>query len=230
MDALVRAAVAGEVKVFVGDVPSVLYYLAQTSGGEKFRQTTGGQIVNKQYSAVRKGDTETLRIVQSGFDRISPSEVDAIVAEWAGYVVSGRVPWREIGWGRGVPVDHGMILLWNLHCVGGFRATRDIEEEHRRTIEAQKATEGSERNYQACLSRLHRMSWRSPDRTVASVNRKMCDITVFREEMLTMRVSDITHPIDRERDWELFSVSFGATNLVIGSKCGTSAKLGLWSG
>lgn len=37
------------------------------------------------------------------------------------------------------------------------------------------------------------------------MNRKMCDITGYsKREMLTLRVQDITHPEDRQRDWELF--------------------------
>jgi two-component system, cell cycle sensor histidine kinase and response regulator CckA len=37
------------------------------------------------------------------------------------------------------------------------------------------------------------------------VNAKMCAITGYSaDEMLTMRVSDITHPDDRQRDWEAF--------------------------
>jgi PAS domain S-box-containing protein len=37
------------------------------------------------------------------------------------------------------------------------------------------------------------------------VNQKMCDITGYSaEEMLKLRVSELTHPEDRQRDWELF--------------------------
>jgi two-component system cell cycle sensor histidine kinase/response regulator CckA len=37
------------------------------------------------------------------------------------------------------------------------------------------------------------------------VNRKMCEITGYEEaEMLEMRVRDVTHPDDREIDWDLF--------------------------
>jgi PAS domain S-box-containing protein len=37
------------------------------------------------------------------------------------------------------------------------------------------------------------------------VNRKMCEITGYSsEEMLTMRIPEITHPEDRERDWAAF--------------------------
>ncbi len=43
------------------------------------------------------------------------------------------------------------------------------------------------------------------------VNRKMCEITGYSEsEMLGMRIPEITHPADRERDWALFqSVTTG---------------------
>ncbi len=37
------------------------------------------------------------------------------------------------------------------------------------------------------------------------VNRKMCEITGYSaDEMLKLRISDVTHPEDRQRDWELF--------------------------
>ena len=43
------------------------------------------------------------------------------------------------------------------------------------------------------------------------VNQKLCEMTGYSPgEMLTMRISDITHPEDRERDWEAFR------NVIIG--------------
>ncbi len=37
------------------------------------------------------------------------------------------------------------------------------------------------------------------------VNQKMCDITGYSpDELLTMRIQEITHPEDRDRDWDLF--------------------------
>ncbi len=132
-DALVRAAAAGEVKVFVADVPTARYYLAQTDGGERFYQASHSQIVNKQSPAVRKGNAEMLRIIQSGFDRISSSEVNAIVQEWEGRSAVSRVPWRELGIGLTVLLLLiGVILLWNVQLRREVSlATRDIEEQNR---------------------------------------------------------------------------------------------------
>jgi PAS domain S-box-containing protein len=184
-DEMTRAAMAGEIKVFVADTPTGFYYLARTQGGNRFRLATGGQRVNDLCSAVRKGDTETLRIVQSGFDRISPSEVDAIVAEWAGRAVSGRVPWREIGVGAGILLlIIGMVFLWNLQLRRRVsRATRDMEEQNRQLTLSREALVRSEDRWKQLFALAPiPLSWVSP--AGIAINRTFTQVLGYREEDL----------------------------------------------
>ncbi len=76
-----------------------------------------------------------------------------------------------------------------------------------RAIEARRKIEESEKQFQAMFELAsigiaqadpHTGQW-------VRVNQKMCDITGYTaEEMLALRVPDITHPEDRERDWEAY--------------------------
>ncbi|NLH48086.1 MAG: PAS domain S-box protein [Myxococcales bacterium] len=111
---LVRAAVAGEIKVFVADEPVALFYLAQQPGGDQFQETTAVAKLNPQCTAVKKGNAELLATIQSGFARISEAEIKQIVADWAGRSTVGRLPWREIGLGLlAVLLLVAAVLAWN---------------------------------------------------------------------------------------------------------------------
>lgn len=115
VDALVRAAVTGEIKVFVADTPVALYYLNKTFGGDAFRQSPEAQFVNSQYTAVRKGNAVALHWVQLGLNEISRTELDAIVEDWSGRSVSAVIPWRMIVFVlAGATIVVMLTVAWNL--------------------------------------------------------------------------------------------------------------------
>ena len=80
---LVRDAVAGNIKVFVADVPTVQFYLAKIPDGNVLRKT--GDLLNSpRRAAVRKGNREMMGLLEKGFVQISAAEIEAIVAEGSG--------------------------------------------------------------------------------------------------------------------------------------------------
>ena len=78
-----------------------------------------------------------------------------------------------------------------------------------RAIEARRKSEESERQFQAMFETASIGIAQADPRTGEwlRVNQKMCDITGYTaEEMLALRVPEITHPDDRGRDWKLFQL------------------------
>ena len=82
-EAIVSAAKRGEVVVFCIDKPSALYFLYKNGIQDQFRQTAPlytGQL----HRAVKKGDSQTLALVEDGFDKIAPQEYNDIDQKWYG--------------------------------------------------------------------------------------------------------------------------------------------------
>jgi len=148
-DELVKAAIAGRVRVFVADEPVALFYLAKYSGGETFRHSTREIAINRQYSAVRKGNTLLLSTVQSGFDKISEAEINSIVTEWSGKSTRADIPWREIGLILIVIlIIVSAVLGWNIQLRRRvLRATLDLEERNKELELSREVIRQSEERY-----------------------------------------------------------------------------------
>ena len=82
-EAIVDAAKAGLIRVFVMDEPPALYYLYQKSIRNEFAQT--GSLYSGQFHrAVKENDWATLHLVEDGFAHISPAEQQRISDKWFG--------------------------------------------------------------------------------------------------------------------------------------------------
>ena len=82
-EAMVQAASRNELVVFVMDKPPALYFLNKLGLQDKFNASpaiNSGQF----YRAVKKGDTELLAVIESGFANISATEYEAINKRWFG--------------------------------------------------------------------------------------------------------------------------------------------------
>jgi len=148
-DELVKAAIAGRVRVFVADEPVALFYLAKYPGGETFRHSSREIAINRQYSAVRKGNTLLLSTVQSGFDKISKAEINSIVKEWSGKSTRADIPWRAIGLILIVIlIIVAAVLVWNIQLRRRvLRATRDLEERNKELELSREVIRQSEARY-----------------------------------------------------------------------------------
>ncbi|MGA7595899.1 MAG: EAL domain-containing protein [Gallionella sp.] len=82
-EAMVRAAAAGQVKVFCLDEPAANYLLyrdrVEREFHESFKLYTG-----ELHRAVHKGDSRTLALLQRGFSAITPDELDSLRNKWMG--------------------------------------------------------------------------------------------------------------------------------------------------
>jgi len=82
-EALVKAAGAGEVRLFCMDAPTAQYFLFKLNLADEFRQTD--PLYSTQFHwAVKKGRTELRDFIQSGFERITDEELQEIDARWLG--------------------------------------------------------------------------------------------------------------------------------------------------
>ncbi|MHC1700901.1 MAG: PAS domain S-box protein [Humidesulfovibrio sp.] len=86
---IINAARTGDIRVFSIDAPPALYYLYKLDLESEFRQTfvlyTG-----EFHRAVRKGDAEMLRLVESGFAAIPAGELKDIEEKWLGAPIASR--------------------------------------------------------------------------------------------------------------------------------------------
>jgi len=120
--AVIRAAQAGGPHVFCMDAPAAAYLLVRADAAGRFRQAFvlyHGQL----HRAVRRGDAQTLALVERGFEAISPQEYRALEDKWLGEP-SGATSWpralRVAALGLGVAAV--VALLWGLAL---RRAVRD---------------------------------------------------------------------------------------------------------
>lgn len=82
-EAMIQAAVAGQVRVFCMDEPAANYLLYRNRAEHNFHKAftlyTGAL-----HRAVHKGDTQTLELLQRGFSTITPDELAALRDKWMG--------------------------------------------------------------------------------------------------------------------------------------------------
>ena len=82
-EALIQAAVAGQIRVFCLDEPAANYLLYRARIERDFRKAftlyTGAL-----HRAVHKGDTKTLLLLQHGFSAITPDELAVLRDKWMG--------------------------------------------------------------------------------------------------------------------------------------------------
>ncbi len=146
---LVAAAISGEIKVFISDVPVAQHYLAQHAGSSNFRQATGLVTTYSVHGAVRKNNSELLTVLQGGFDQITEPELRAIMDEWSGQSVHAALPWHMIVFGFSflTAVLLG-VFLWNfflrrrvlnktVELADSVREASEREEKYRLLVEHQ---------------------------------------------------------------------------------------------
>ena len=80
---IVKAAANGDVRVFCIDKPPAMYYLYKLNVADEFKYSF--TLYNGQFHrAVKKGNSQLLNIVENGFAKISPDEIEAIEKKWFG--------------------------------------------------------------------------------------------------------------------------------------------------
>ncbi|NVN89820.1 MAG: transporter substrate-binding domain-containing protein [Desulfuromonadales bacterium] len=92
-EAVIKVAKEHKVAVFVVDKPAALYFLYKYGILDRFRQSAPLN-VGYFHRAVKKGDAELLKVVESGFGKISTDELKQIETTWYGSALHDTRPLR----------------------------------------------------------------------------------------------------------------------------------------
>jgi len=115
-EALVNAAVNGEIHVFCGHEPQVNYFLSRSGKAREFRHSPPLYQTSWHW-AVRKGDDAMKALVAEGFAKITPDERRQITQKWTGaYIQAPKTPLYLHYAGYFVLALSGLgllLLVWN---------------------------------------------------------------------------------------------------------------------
>jgi len=117
---LVKAAVHGEVSVFLMEQPVARYWLDQYDKQRAFVRATEPLFHQKQYIAVRKGNVGAAKLINEGFNQISRSDIDKIRDKWEGYRIDveddnvAEIAWRWIYNNATVVASAGYLVGFTL--------------------------------------------------------------------------------------------------------------------
>jgi len=139
---IVDAALKGRIRVFVGEEPTVPYYFARAGEWGGFRRSNTAIYTMDLRIAVRKGETELLKLIEQGMEAITPDERKAIDDEWAGIAPYTHVPWRwVVGVPAGLLVCVGLLFAWTAMLRRRIaRATQTLRESEDRLRAFHEAT------------------------------------------------------------------------------------------
>jgi PAS domain S-box-containing protein len=113
---LIKAAGAGEVRLFCMDSPTAQYFLFKLGLADEFRQTE--PLYSTQFHwAVKKGNTELRDFIQRGFGSITADELQDIDARWLGnplrFPIAARY-WTYLAFVvAAVLALSAMLVAWN---------------------------------------------------------------------------------------------------------------------
>jgi len=136
-EAIIRAAKDHKVGVFVVDKPPALYFLNKYGILDRFRQTAPLNI-GYFHRAVKKGNTELLRIVDDGFSRISSEELKVIETKWYGSTLYESSSLRYV-----LIIAGGLALLLLVFLVWNRLLSRQVAS---RTAELKTSLESLREN------------------------------------------------------------------------------------
>ena len=133
-EALVQAAIAGQVRIFCLDEPPANYLLYKNHAEKDFNkafQLSSGEL----HRAVHKSDAATLALVNRGFAAITAAEEKALRDKWMGHQLASSSPYvRYLGYALLVGVlIAALLLLWGTtlrRSVG--QRTAELEAERAR--------------------------------------------------------------------------------------------------
>jgi polar amino acid transport system substrate-binding protein len=112
-EALVKAAISGEIKVFVADMPAVLYYLNKYESLDLFK-ISEPLYTEKVRRGVPQGRQDLLQVVEDGFAKIPSKKVQDILKKWKGQTDPSNIMRRILYIGM---IASGIIfivfLLWS---------------------------------------------------------------------------------------------------------------------
>ncbi len=200
---LVKAAIAGDIKVFVADTQVVRFYLAKFRPTVEFKEAINPVSVNALYAGTRKGNPQLLTLIQQGFEHISEQEKVAIVEKWVGVPTFSNIPLIAI---RSALIGAAVLLcllgLWNTQLKRKVtQATLDLQQRN-------QALQSSERNYREIFNATSEMIFLhdAVDGRILDLNQTAVEATGYsKPELLGKSISSLSAELPNLRGEQLSS-------------------------
>ncbi len=142
-ESLIQAAKEHKVNVFVMGKPPALYFLNRYGIADRFRQSAPLH-VNQFYRAVKKNNSELLKIVDDGFATITPDELKNIDKKWYGSSLANNFPTTPIFAGVG-----GLSLLVLILFIWIRTLNRSVEKQTAELKSSEQILRTSEEKFKA---------------------------------------------------------------------------------
>jgi PAS domain S-box-containing protein len=182
-EALVQAAKAHQVNVFVMGKPPALHLLNKYGINDRFRQSAPLH-VNQFCRAVTKGNSELLKIVDDGFAALPPEQLKSIETKWYGASLVNRFPTTPVVAGIG-----GLCLLVLILLALNRTLKKAVA---RRTLELQRSEESLRLTSFTVEHIADSVFLIAADATIIEANKSACRLSGYtRDELLTLKVFDI---------------------------------------
>lgn len=198
-ESVIQAAVEGRIKVFSIDKPPALYYLYKMNIENEFRYSLN-LYTGKFHRAVKKGQIDTLRMVEDGFALITKNEHDAINKKWVGESLIRPEYFRYIFFFLlFIGLIFSGLIFFNLTL---RRKVRSKTSELQETVNQLRL---SEERLKAIFEQaaVGVALCDSESGTCIKANQKYGDIIGYTpEEMKRISFEKITHPEDIQKDIE----------------------------
>lgn len=131
---IVMAANQNRLRVFIGADPMIPFLFAKMGYQNTFRRTKHPINTGDIRTAVRKGETDLLNMIEQGQDAISPNEWQTIQDKWAGVSLKPRIPWSWLLGAASIFIGSMVLLiLWNTQLQKQVsKATQTLSESERK--------------------------------------------------------------------------------------------------
>jgi len=141
------------------DIP-IDYYLIKYDIYDEFNKTKP-IYTELVYSAVKEGNTELLKLVNTGLERISKREMESIHRRWFGKPIKLFKTRKYVLWisliGSIVIIS---MILWNRSMsIRVEKATRELEKRTEELRQAYKQLKNREKELRETLSKLAKQNW-----------------------------------------------------------------------
>ena len=184
---LVRAAMDGKIRVFLGEEPVISHFVSEDGRRADFYRSETPLYSSELRHAVRKGEGELLALIEKGWSLISGEERRMLVSEWTGVGISSGIPWRWLTAALIVAaMIIGLLFLWNTSL-------------RRRVDVATRVLRSNEQRYRGIIEDQSELIWRNkPDGTITFVNDAFCRaFGRVRDDLLNASILPLIAETDR---------------------------------
>ncbi len=156
---MIEAALAGEVRVVIGDAAATLFYLGKSGQARKMVQSSVSLPPVKMHAAVPADKADLITIIDKGFAAIDARDRNRAVRMWTGISLGHRIPWQLISIGTLLLLFIMVALgfwLWNDQLRHRIHdATADLREKQTQLMRSEAELRENQEKYKALYSQAH---------------------------------------------------------------------------